>query len=68
MCSFTNLASNIYFLYNGGTSSLVAKNGTKKLSQTFEELQGLNSEFKLITPKSNTGTYFGTMVAILDTF
>ena len=40
----------------------------KGWGKLFEELQGLNSEFKLITPKSNTGTYFGNMVAILDTF
>ena len=33
---------------SGATASLVAKNGTKKLSQPFEELQGSNSEFKLI--------------------
>ena len=61
----------------GTTASLVAKNGTKKLSQPFEELQGSNSEFKLITPKPITGTYFDTnlsrfglagfpMAAILD--
>ena len=45
---------------SGATASLVAKNGTKKLSQPFEELQGSNSEFKLITPKPITGTYFDT--------
>ena len=49
----------------------------KAISQLFEELQGWNLEFKLITPKSLTGTYFDTilsrfglagfpMVAILD--
>ena len=27
---------------SGATASLVAKNGTKKLSQTFEELKGSN--------------------------
>ena len=30
------------------------------ISQLFEELQGSNSEFKLITPKPITGTYFDT--------
>ena len=47
------------------------------ISQLFEELQSWNSEFKLITPKPITGTYFDTklsrfglagsaMVAILE--
>ena len=45
---------------SGATASLVAKNGTKKLFQLFEELQGSYLEFKLITPKPNTGTYFDT--------
>ena len=40
------------------TSSLVAKNITKKLSQPFEELQGPNLEIKLIIPKPIIGTYF----------
>ena len=64
-------------LASGTTSSLVAKNVTKKLSLPFEELQGSNSELKLITPKPITGTYYETklsryglaglpMVAILD--
>ena len=39
---------------------LVGKNGTKKLSQLFEELQGLNLEFKLSNPKPITGTYSKT--------
>ena len=62
---------------NGATSSLVAKNRTKKLSQLFEELQGSNLEIKLITPNPINGTYFETnlsrfgltglpMAAILD--
>ena len=34
--------------------------------QPFEELQGWNLEFKLITPKSITGTYFDIVVAILN--
>ena len=67
---------------SGATASMVAKSGTNKIiqmsiSQPFEELQGLNSEFKLITPKSITTTYSDTklsmfglasllMVAILD--
>ena len=44
----------------GATSSMVAKKWTKKLSQPFEELQGWNLEFKLITPKTISGTYFKT--------
>ena len=47
------------------------------ICQLFEKLQGSNSEFKLITPKSITGSYFEItlsrfglvglpMVAILD--
>ena len=43
-------------LASSATSSLVAKNWTKKLSQPFEELQGSNSEFKLIILKHITGT------------
>ena len=38
------------------------------ISQPFEELQGGNSELKLITPISITGSHFGTMAAILDFF
>ena len=38
----------------------------KAISQLFEELQGWNSEFLLITPKSINGTHFGTMLDILD--
>ena len=56
---------------------LVAKKGTKKIFQLFEELQGSNSEFKHIIPKPITKTYFDTnlskfclsgfpMAAILD--
>ena len=47
---------------SGTTASLVAKNLTKKLSQPFEELQGSNSKFKLITPKPITGTYFDAIL------
>ena len=36
------------------------------ISQQSEELQGWNSELKLITPKSITETYFDTMVTIID--
>ena len=36
------------------------------ISELFEELQGWNLEFKLIIPKSITGTYFDAMAAILD--
>ena len=63
----------------GATASLMPKNETKKLSQLFEELQGSNLEFKLITPKPITWTYFLSnmsrfglagfpMVAILNFF
>ena len=48
---------------SGTTASLVAKNLNKKSSQPFEELQGSNLEFKLITPKSITGTYFETTLS-----
>ena len=62
---------------SSATASLVGKNRTKKLSQLFEELYGSNLEFKLITPKPISGTYFETnlnrfglavlpMAAILD--
>ena len=43
---------------NGAPASLAAKNGTKKLCQLFEELQGLDSEFKLIIPNPITRTSF----------
>ena len=36
------------------------------ISQSFEELQSWNSEYKLITPKYFTNTYFDDIVAILD--
>ena len=45
---------------SGPATSMVAKNGTKKLSQPFEELQCSNLEFKLITPKPISGTHFET--------
>ena len=45
---------------SGSDLSLVAKNGTKNLYQPFEELQGSILEFKLITTKPITGTYFET--------
>ena len=61
------------------TALLMAKNGTKKVSQLFEELQGSNLKCKLFvfTPKYITETYFYNqlhrfglagfpMVAILD--
>ena len=38
------------------------------ISQLFEELQVSNSELKVITPISITGSHFGTMTAILDFF
>ena len=47
-------------LLSGATSYMVAKNLTKKLSQLFNELQGSNSDFNLLTPKSINGTYFET--------
>ena len=36
------------------------------IPQLFEELQNLNLESKLITPKYFTGPYFGDILAILD--
>ena len=57
---------------NGTTSSLVAKHGARKLSQPFVELQGSNSEIKLITrtyfenKQSRFGWVGSTMVAILE--
>ena len=45
---------------SGATASQVAKNGTKYLSEPFEELQGSYLEFKLINPKHITGTNFET--------
>ena len=32
--------------------------------QLFEELEGWNLEFKLITPKYITGTYFDTLLSM----
>ena len=43
---------------SGNTTSQVAKNGTKKLSQPFEEQQVLNLDFKLNNPKPIIKTYF----------
>ena len=34
------------------------------ISQPFEELEGLNTEFKIITPKNVTDAQFGTIVTI----
>ena len=44
---------------SGATASIVAKNWTNNLSQPFKELQGSNSEFKLITSKSITQKILG---------
>ena len=38
------------------------------ISQPFEQLQGCNLEFKLITPKSITETHIWTIEVILDFF
>ena len=46
-----NLPNMIGSFESGATASLGAKNGTEKLSQPFEELQGSNLESKLITPQ-----------------
>ena len=43
------------------------QNRTKNLSQPFKELQGSNSEFKLITPKSITGAILGLFWAHFGT-
>ena len=40
----------IVLFASGATLYLVAKNGTKKSSQLFEELQGSNLELKLSNP------------------
>ena len=57
---------------SNATASIVAKNWTKNISQPFKELHGSDSEFKLITPKSITGTiselfwdHFGTILGPL---
>ena len=44
----------------GATAYLLVENNTNKIYQLFEELQGSNSEFELITPKPITRTYFET--------
>ena len=44
---------------SGTTASIVAKNWTNNSSQPFKELQGSNSEFKLITSKSITRKILG---------
>ena len=62
---------------SGDTTSQVAKNRTKKLSQPFKEQQVLILDFKLNTPKPIIKTYFESnlsrfglaglpMAAILD--
>ena len=45
---------------------MVAKNGTKNLSQPFVELKDLNLTLKLFTPKSTTLTYFETNLSRFD--
>ena len=44
---------------SGATTYIVAKNLTNNSSQWFKELQGSNSEFKLITSKSITRKILG---------
>ena len=56
-----NLPHMIGSLPSGTTSSLMAKNWTKNLSQLFKELQGSNLEFKLTTPKHISRTYFSQL-------
>ena len=51
---------------NGATASLVTKNGTTKLSQSFEELWSSILESNLITPKPITGTYFETNLSMFS--
>ena len=48
---------------SSATASLLVKNDTNKIYQLFEELQGSNSEFELITPKPITRTYFETIMS-----
>ena len=53
---------------NNATAFLVQKlelNGWT-ISELLEDLLSLNLEYKLITPKYITGTYFGAIVAILN--
>ena len=38
----------------------------KAISQLFEELHGFNLEFKLITPKFITQSYFRTIATFID--
>ena len=47
-----DLINMIRLFVSGATDSLVAKHGTRKLSQLLEEPKGSNLEFKLITPKT----------------
>ena len=52
---------------NGAIAFIVAKNQTKNLSQLFKDLQGSNSEFKLVTPNLFLGPYqdyFGTILEL----
>ena len=52
---------------NGAIAFIVAKNQTKNLSQLFKDLQGSNSEFKLVTPNLFLGPYqdyFGTILGL----
>ena len=52
---------------SGAIAFIVAKNRTKTLSQLFKELQGSNSEFKLVTPNLFLGPYqdyFGTILGL----
>ena len=52
---------------SGAIAFIVAKNQTKTLSQLFKELQGSNSEFKLVTPNLFLGPYqdyFGTILGL----
>ena len=56
---------------SGAIAFIVAKNQTKNLSQLFKDLQGSNSEFKLVTPNLFLGPYqdyFGTIWTILGLF
>ena len=62
-----NLPDMIGSFASGAIAFIVAKNRTKNLSQLFKDLQGSNSEFKLVTPNLFLGPYqdyFGTILGL----
>ena len=61
-----NIPNRIESFASSATALMVAKNGTKNLSQPFVELKDLNLTLKLFTPKSTTLTYFETNLSRFD--